>query len=269
MRHCLSGGFGSGIILSFRLRLRGGEDGFFRNENKLIPLPPPPPPSSSSDSSAFKSIAIVRKDMVCTTTIFYSWQHQIGCSKRPARELILEGSCNPTTTWRYIRYLIETKYFAKSLDYVICVSPADLRDNTVLRTGTRLILKRLPGKTLQREIYVPPEVRGQFNASMTEEEKLAQIVMRPSAASASQHPSITAQQQTKIIAVPVTYICNFCMERGLHHVRQCPRREKGLPSRKLPTGFPLSLLREAQTDEERERAYLTTQGKYVVQRNLM
>lgn len=207
-------------------------------------------------------------DKTPLTTIFYSWQHQLG-SRQPARELVLGGG-GVSTTWRYIRYLLETKFFAKSLDYVVCVSPGNLRDETILRPGTRLILKKLPGRTLQREIYIPPEVRGQFDATMTEDEKLAQVIRRGAAGDIgnrlSSHPSIVAANLTKVITVPAGYICNYCMEPGTHHIKQCPRREKGLPSRKLPTGFPMSLLREAKTDEERERAYLTTSGKYVVMR---
>jgi len=289
MRHCWSGAFGVGGRLgraaanSF-LRLRGGgavtavtvatvpTEALIENKS-----------NSSSDSSACKSIAIVLERanvmaeaadktvvVASLTTIFYSWQHQLG-STRPARELVLGGASGgivtPTPTWRYVRYLLETKFFAKSLDYIVCVSPGNIRDETILRSGTRLILKKLPGKALQREIYIPPEVRGQFDATMTEDEKLSQVIRRNGGGS-NPHPSITAQQLHKVITVPATYICNYCMEQGTHHVRQCPRREKNLPSRKLPTGFPLSLLREARTDEERERAFLTTQGKYVIQREV-
>lgn len=66
---------------------------------------------------------------------------------------------------------------------------------------------------------------------------------------------------------PATYTCYHCGDAGKHYISACPQRDnkqfRPLFKRALPVGVPRSQFRAARPDE-RDMAYITREGDYVV-----
>lgn len=81
------------------------------------------------------------------------------------------------------------------------------------------------------------------------------------------HPSDIELDPSIVNPPPAHYMCHRCLRRG-HWKNMCPTLndlsfvQRATP--KLPSGIPKSMLREAQTDEERRGAMLADDGRLVV-----
>ena len=81
------------------------------------------------------------------------------------------------------------------------------------------------------------------------------------------HPSDLELQPSLLQPPPPTYLCHRCGQRG-HWRYLCPTlsgsRVVPVSVPKLPSGIPKTMLREAQSDEERRNAMMTDDGRLVV-----
>lgn len=183
-------------------------------------------------------------------------------------QLVLEVDSN--MSWTNIRYLLERKWFSKGRDFIVSVP--DRNDHDILTDGTKLILKRIPLKEHQK-MYIPqhilhPPTFPSNDKDFTEEEKIQKIMeLAQYNQTYTPHPS----KMIGVTSVPripgAHYACAYCFARGSHYVQDCPRKLKNLPARKLPAGLPKTFLRPAKTEEEKELAFITNDGQYVVFKN--
>jgi hypothetical protein len=201
-------------------------------------------------------------------TIYYVWLHQVDrktnwvVNEKHVSRLVLEPDTN--LSWTNVRYFLESKWFSKGKDFIVSVP--ELNDHEVLKDGTKLVLKRLPGNN--NKLFVPYAFQSNAvaYANLSEDEKIHQIMEL----SRATHPTILHPSRLHNMgpAIPApSYVCAYCFEKGSHYVKDCPRKEKDLPARKVPAGLPKTFLRLAKTAEEKERAFITTTGEYVVLKN--
>lgn len=208
--------------------------------------------SSSSDNKTE-----ILGGMTATVAIYYCFFHQMdretGWTPHFRRFAWEEGSLQPT--WQNIRYLLETKMRIADRDYLVAYPELD--EQQILRPNQRIVLKRIPldfGKGHRR--YKPV----MFRADMSEEEKIQHLLT--SDLSRERHASKILE---KVIRVPpFWHECNYCKIKGQHYITECPRKEKGLPPRRAPKGVPMTFLRLAETDQERDEAFLMPDGRLMV-----
>jgi hypothetical protein len=84
------------------------------------------------------------------------------------------------------------------------------------------------------------------------------------------HPSDIEADPSIVKPPPPGYLCHRCMNRG-HWKHLCPTLIDihFIPQtvRKLPSGIPKTMLREAKTDEDRRQAMVTDDGQLVVMKH--
>lgn len=206
-------------------------------------------------------------------TIYYVWLHQVDQTTRwvlnenHVSKLVLDSNTN--LSWINIRYLIELKWFSRGRDFIVSVP--ERNDHEIIADGTKLILKRKP--TTNTKLYVPQHILGpnSFAEHETEEAKIQRIIELAQVcrlAPQHVHPSrLTTETVPRI--PPPHYGCAYCFEKGTHYIKNCPRKLKDLPARKLPAGLPKTFLRPAQTEEEKEMAFITNTGQYVVLKSMI
>lgn len=160
----------------------------------------------------------------------------------------------------------------------------------VMQPTDRVVVIRKPYKA-KREPYVPllfrrvntiaeDDVKIEFTSEMTDDEKL-QLLMEAQAermensertrtAFVELHPSDIDGAGTthhKRQKPPADYVCHRCNVPG-HFIQHCPTLSDPdfVPEyeRRCPSGIPKKFLREATTEEERKRAWITAEGKYVI-----
>lgn len=93
---------------------------------------------------------------------------------------------------------------------------------------------------------------------LTEDEKLQFIVKQQ-----GMFGRDLTSQQSHHYCHASEYICRKCGVAG-HHIKNCP--QKHITAHKYPTGIPKTLLRTAETEEEKRKAMKTDDGKYVLMR---
>lgn len=160
----------------------------------------------------------------------------------------------------------------------------------VMQPGDRVVVIRKPYKSTNNTPYVPllfrsvhniaeDDVKIEFTDTMTDDEKL-QLLMEAQAERDSgerkrgnvfveMHPSDMEGQgySHKRQKPPADYVCHRCNIPG-HFIQFCPTLSDPdfVPEyeRRCPSGIPKKFLCEATTDEERKRAWITPEGKYVI-----
>jgi hypothetical protein len=204
-------------------------------------------------------------------------------------------------TWENIRYLIEQKHHMhgassrnkpnKEKAYIkgFYVDNRDnetdpIQDDDILELGTRIVVIRAP-LPLDYKPFVPPKYRKdneqptKISPDMTEDEKI-RVVVGQAGEYIKKHPQRSHKFENHQSAkrhytnahptgmIRPNYVCRYCGAKASHYFRQCPKRNddnfRPLYKRKLPTGVPMSYFRRAQTEEERERAYITENGIFLV-----
>lgn len=196
--------------------------------------------------------------------IYYCFSHQIDKStgwvskESNARKLIWNLDTG-AAIWQNVRYILEERLKIADKDYLVATAPTLLEDESEIKADQKLVLKRLPlDLSKGHKKFVPI----MLSANLTEEEKIMKLLER--AASQQQHASKVLQKKIRI--APAYYECNYCREHAGHYEADCPRKAKGMTSRKIPKGLPLTFLREAVTEEEKENAFLGPHGKLYVKK---
>jgi len=194
---------------------------------------------------------------------WYCFWHQVDletnwCLKSEhARKLIWDTDTTIAPSWANVRYKLETHLRISERDYLESVPPLD--DHCTLKNEQKIVLRRKPlDKSKGHVPYVPLMLVG------TEEEKIMMLMKfaNASAAAGQQHAS---EIQEKVVYLPApAYECAYCRAKGEHYIADCPRKLQGLQPRRQPKGIPKTMLREAQTDEEKVDAFLTDDGKLLV-----
>lgn len=124
-----------------------------------------------------------------------------------------------------------------------------------------------------------------FQETMTEEEKIERIMGQMESRSSVDalrdrmlqrhkrskygqvHPADLESQPSLQEPPPSYYVCHRCGQSG-HWKNQCTGGLHSASQPKLPSGIPKSMLREAATEEERQRAMMTEDGRLVVMKYL-
>jgi hypothetical protein len=197
--------------------------------------------------------------MASSRTIYYCFYHQIrketGWTPNFRRFKIDPDSTHPT--WQNIRYLLEMKLGIADKAYL--VAWPELDDQVQLVDQQRLVLKRIPLDFSKGHRKYKPVM---FRADMSEEEKILFLNSAGRDLCQQQHASKILE---KVIRVPpYWHECNFCKIKGEHYITECPRKEKGLPPRRLPKGVPMTFLRVAETEQEKDEAFLAADGRLLV-----
>lgn len=207
--------------------------------------------SSSSSDNKTETLG----GMTSSRTIYYCFYHQI---RRETGWTPYFRRFKITThpTWQNIRYLLETKLGIADKAYL--VAWPELDDQVQLVDQQRLVLKRIPLDFNKGHRKYKPVM---FRADMSEEEK---ILFLNSAGALQQHQHASKILEKVIRVPPYWHECNFCKIKGEHYITECPRKEKGLPPRRTPKGLPMTFLRLAETDQEKDEAFLAADGRLLV-----
>lgn len=198
----------------------------------------------------------------------------------------------PNRRWDKIRY-----HWEKSMRD-ICRHPENVReylvgyrfgtdellsDHVILRPHTHVVLKRVPMLPHQRH-YIPPSCQNKNDDdSIIQQQELEnsripieeRILMNETCFVSSQnhplsfHPTwfddrIVSPNSDKFHRPPARYRCKKCGALEKHWSWKCTYKGKPVNKRKLPSGIPKSLLKKAETEEEKQNAMIDEDGNFVV-----